>query len=154
MNTNDFYVGRFVFLERKDPSKGNYDGGEKICVKASPNNLYCVGTGGGYNSHQVKSYPLVGSDAWVVISSHRDDKALLEIAEDLRRFSRPTGTKQWVDYVYSEAAASARQLFNLLNVQPQAPNTARERLLKAAMEVLNGTVTVSALDLKEALDGK
>lgn len=154
MNTNDFYVGRFVFLERKDPSKGNYAGGEKICVKASPNNLYCVGTGGGYNSHQVKAYPLIGAEAWTVLSSHRNDKAILQFAEDLQRFSRPTGAKQWVDSVYSEAASTARQLFDLLNVQPQAPNSARERLLKAAQEVLSGKVTVSALDLKEALDGK
>ena len=111
------YLGKFVFLERqlKDGSI-SYDSGEYFCVLETKTSLYCVRLGGGYRSHELKIFPIIGKLKWNVVEAYRDSLAAEGLAEDLEIFVKERVGK-WVESVYAGAASNAKKIRKVLKSQ-------------------------------------
>lgn len=127
------YEGMIVWVEKQDP-KDNYYNGEYIVVKQSPNTLYAVSTKGtGYGAHELRQLPLVGEKPYTVISSKRDDKFVRDFADQMLAFSRET-KRNWIDSVYTGAAANAKKIYDVLGVNVNTDPTEKQKKVQAATE--------------------
>lgn len=113
-------IGKVVFVEKNKPGDSYYNG-EYIVAKQTPNNLYGVSPKGGYGGHELRTLPLIGDGAFLVISQHEDKKFVREVATELLRFSYPVGKGNWIESVYSGARDNARLLFKAIG--ESAPET-------------------------------
>jgi hypothetical protein len=143
------YIGKIIFLEKCDPSKSNYGAGEYIVVEQSPNNLYCVKTQGGYDAHEMRAMPLVGVEAWKVVTEHDDPKFLKRFVADLRLFAveKNTTGRSWIDSVYNGAARIADKLERLIGCPCDEPQKVSVYDGNTHTFLLNGhrvTVTIEA----------
>ena len=113
------YVGKIVFVENigTGQNKSNYYNGEYIIVKQSPNNLYGVSTKGGYNSHELKTFSLIGDNAFNVLSVEENDNYIYRLYNDLKDFSEEGKTpekRQWIEYVYTNCASNAKMILKAI----------------------------------------
>jgi hypothetical protein len=146
------YKGKIVFLEKKDPSKSNYGSGEFIVLEQSPNNLYVLGVTGGYGSHSMETKPLVGADAFVVLTDHDDQAFVKRFVRDLRHFADTPkrGEKvQWVESVYDGARRNAQKLEAMLCDCGETPGTLQKIAAidaKSHKFMLNGHLITVTID--------
>lgn len=145
------YVGKLVFVEAHrgtltEKEYSNYDGGEYLVIRQSPNLLYGVkiGSADEYNGRQVKQLALVGERRFNVLSVSCPKRSEVEFfVRELwhNAHKRERGEKlNWVESVYGEAKTTARQLASILNISlPEivcaAPYDAGQRLDKLESDV-------------------
>ncbi len=108
------YTGKLVFLESLH--KDNYwYSGEYLVVRESPNALYALKTGGGYDSHEIRQFPLMGEKKFTVLNVTDGTEALKFLLTNLPEFiAEGKGPKpRWIQSVYSDAQAVLNQLKQL-----------------------------------------
>lgn len=126
------YVGKFVFVEAKNP-KDSYYNGEYFCTRRTPSTLYCVKPVVGYGGHEIKQIQLIGKNAYSIIESWADDAAAVDAANAMiawgRRVEDPDYKKQWVEYVYSNVIENAKAILRVIGKknEPKSVSVCMER---------------------------
>lgn len=113
------YVGKFCFLERLSTSGDvEYGSGEYLVVDESPNVLYCIKPVGGYEGHELRSFPMVGQKKWTVVNTYRDKDRARILAKELLAFSdwKAAGHSKpnWIESVYSGAKNNADRIMKAI----------------------------------------
>ncbi len=123
------YVGKFVFLQRVfDPSENGhsyYNDGEYLIIRETPNVLYGVKPKVGYDFKDLRSFPLVGSQRFEVISCHESKRDVLDLAtanlEWAAEALKPGGKRIWIESVYTDCQDIAKSLLRTLGIELPPP---------------------------------
>lgn len=122
--------GDLVFVERdafavdlSGKPLSNYGSGELIVTEVGIGTIHGVSPGDGYQLNEIKHFPLIGQNAWVVIAKRSGREAIVSALKTLDEFAREDveGKRRWVSYVYGRAARNRVRLQEILETLDAGP---------------------------------
>ncbi len=129
------YVGKLVFLESTDKDH-RYRNGEYFCLRESPHILYCIKPVAGYDSHELKSFPLIGADKYDVISVEDVDRSFLDdLIGDMREFVATREDRRWIESVYEGEAQVLKMVEKLRPTKITHEENINGKKVKVTIEI-------------------